>query len=170
MAGETLFEQVGEVVRGSAPRDLGRPRIQVRRTGVKVWFGDETPLREHYEAQVIAADIVTEARTAALEIGFHSEHPKEADNAALLDALGARADRWRPALGEDAVAGDFLGRGGWRRISETWLDPDLEGSDPADLADLAFEIGVRLVDYIRVLEPHRRAVGPGSGPRPGAQP
>ncbi|HEX2314413.1 MAG TPA: hypothetical protein VHJ17_11790 [Thermomonospora sp.] len=152
---ETLFEQVGEVVRGAAPHELGRPRIMVRRTGVKVWYGDETPLREHYEAQLIDAEIVTEARERALEIGFHAEHAKEADNDAVLAALAGRESRWRPDLGEEAVAGAFLGRGSWRRISETWLDPDLA------VADAAFEIGVRLVDYIRALEPHRRAVAKG---------
>jgi hypothetical protein len=149
---EMLFEQVGEVVRGSAPRRLGELRLQVRRTGVKVWYGDGPPLREHYEAQLISADIVTEARTAALEIGFHAEHPREDDNAAVITALRARERHWRPELGDEAVCGAFLGRGTWRRISETWLDPDLDG------ADVAFEIGVRLVDYVRALEPHRRAV------------
>ncbi|RAY10796.1 hypothetical protein DPM19_33945 [Actinomadura craniellae] len=149
---EMLFEQVGEVVRGSAPHELGEPRLQARNSGIKVWYGDRSPAaREHYEAQVIGADIVTAARASALEIGFHAEHPKQDDNVAALAALRAREDRWRPGLGDDAVCGAFLGRDTWRRISETWLDPDLD-----DL-DAAFEIGVRLVDYIRALEPHRRS-------------
>ena len=46
------------------------------------------------------------------------------------------------------VAGPFLGsRDDWRRISETWPDPDL-GEE-----DLAFELAARLTDYITALEP-----------------
>ncbi|XVQ13984.1 hypothetical protein ACQP1W_16025 [Spirillospora sp. CA-255316] len=148
-----LFEQVGEVVRGAAPRDPGEPRLLVRRNGVKVWYGSpDTAAREHYEAQIIDAEIAgAGARAFAVEIGFHAEHPKEADNDAALARLRDREGRWRPELGEEAVAGAFLGRGSWRRVSETWPDPDLD--DP----DLAFDIGVRLVEYIRVLEPQRTA-------------
>ena len=149
MADRGLFDQVGEVVRGSAPRAAAELRVQVRPGGVKVWYGDAAPPREHYEAQIIGADIVTDARAMALEIGWHAEHPREADNQALLVGLRAREPRWRPALGDDAVAGPFLGRSTWRRISETWLDPDLDGPD------VPFDIGVRLVDYIRALQPHR---------------
>jgi hypothetical protein len=147
---EGLFEQVGEVVRGSAPRDLGELRVAVRRTGVKAWFGDPAPHREHYEAQVIAADILSQAREHALEIGFHSEHPKAADNDAALEPLIARERLWRQELGPGAEAGAFIGPVNWRRVSEIWLDPDLGD------ADLAFEIGVRLVEYMTALEPHRR--------------
>ncbi|MFI0353068.1 hypothetical protein [Actinomadura sp. 9N407] len=142
-----LFDQVGEVVRGSVPPALGQVHLQVRRQGVKAWFGGPEPLREHYEAQIIGADIVAAARTRALEIGFHAEHRAEGDNDAVLARLGAAEPSWRPLLGEDAVAGAFIGPASWRRISEVWLDPDLDG------ADVAFEIGVRLVDYMRALEP-----------------
>ncbi|MEU5882958.1 hypothetical protein [Spirillospora sp. NPDC047279] len=151
MLDEGLFEQVGEVVRGSAPRDLGELRLMVRRTGVKAWFGDAAPQREHYEAQVIAADIAVQAREHAVEIGFHAEHPKAADNDAALGRLTAAEARWRPALGEDATAGPFIGPAAWRRVSELWLDPELSDRD------LAFEIGVRLVDYMAALEPFRRS-------------
>jgi hypothetical protein len=148
-----LFDQVGEVVRGSAPPALGPLRLQVRRNGVKAWFGDPEPQREHYEAQIIGADIVSAARTRALEIGFHAEHRAERDNDAVLARLGAAERSWRPQLGEDAVAGAFIGPASWRRVSEVWLDPDL------DSGDVAFEIGVRLVDYMRALEPHRTPDG-----------
>ncbi|GAA2409050.1 hypothetical protein GCM10010191_17010 [Actinomadura vinacea] len=116
---------------------------------MKVWYGAPEAAREHYEAQVVDAEIAGGARAFAVEIGFHAEHPKESENAAALARLCEREARWRPELGEDAVAGAFLGRGSWRRVSETWPDPDLD--DP----DLAFDIGVRLVEYIRVLEPLR---------------
>ena len=146
-----LFEQVGEIIRGSAPPDLGRPHVHVRHNGVKAWFGDPAPQREHYEAQIIAADIAPGARTRAVEIGFHAEHRDEPDNQAALARLLATETLWRAELGDDPATGAFLGRGTWRRISETWPDPDLDGPD------VPFDIGVRLVDYIRALEPHRRA-------------
>ena len=68
----------------------------------------------------------------------------------MLDRLLAHEEAWRKALGEQAVAGGFLGRADhWRRISETWLDPDL--GDP----ELGTELAVRLLDYIEALEPLR---------------
>ncbi|TDD61553.1 hypothetical protein [Actinomadura rubrisoli] len=145
-----LFDQVAEVVRGSVPPGLGRPQLQVRHHGLKAWFGGGEPQREHYEAQIIPAELAPGARDRALEIGFHAEHRAEPDNEAALARLLAAEAAWRPGLGGDAVTGAFLGRGGWRRVSETWNDPVLDG------ADVPFEIGVRLVDYMRALEPHRR--------------
>jgi hypothetical protein len=65
--------------------------------------------------------------------------------------LLAKPGPWRKALGPDAVAGGFLGRpDDWRRLSETWPDPDL--GDP----DLGIEIATRLADYLTTLEPLRR--------------
>lgn len=143
-----FFEHVGEVVRATVPRGLGTLRLVVHRGGAKVWFGDPAPTKEHYEVQLIKADLVEAARSHALEIGFHAEHPKAADNDAVLRRLCDQQDRWRAALGEDPVAGPFIGPPAWRRVSELWLDPHL---DP----DLAFEAGVRLTDYIREFEPRR---------------
>ncbi len=57
--------------------------------------------------------------------------------------------RWRRELGKEPVAGVFLGAAVWRRLSETWPDPDLGGPD------LAFEIAARLTDYMTALEPIR---------------
>jgi hypothetical protein len=52
----------------------------------------------------------------------------------------------------EAEIGLFLGRAtAWRRVSETWADPDL--SQPG----VAFEVATRLTDYITALEPIRRA-------------
>ncbi|MFA1547036.1 hypothetical protein [Actinomadura chokoriensis] len=147
-----LFDQVGEIIRGSTPPTLGLPHVQVRHNGVKAWFGDPAPQREHYEAQIIAADLAPGARSHAVEIGFHAEHRDETANEAALTSLLTTEPRWRAELGDDAVPGRFLGRGTWRRISETWLDIELDGPE------VPFEIGVRLVDYIRALEPHRRGV------------
>ena len=147
-----LFDAVEVNLRALVPADLGEPRVKAHRYGIKVWFGPATPTREHYEAQVIGARHVPGATTLALEVGFHAEHPKAADNAAALSHLAAQEKRWRKAIGNEPVAGPFLGsRDDWRRISETWPDPDL-GEE-----DLAFELAARLTDYITALEPILRA-------------
>jgi hypothetical protein len=147
----SLFEEVGEVLSWLVPDELGELRHRARRYGVKAWFGSEKPAREHYEAQVIGADGVPDAAVLALEVGFHAEHPNRGDNDATIAHLRSGEGRWRPTLGEEAVIGPFLGRPDvWRRISETWPDPDLGGPD------LAFELGTRLTDYITALEPVRR--------------
>jgi hypothetical protein len=146
-----LFEEVGDVVHGLVPRDLGELRCRPRRHGIKVWFGPTAPPKEHYEAQVIGADGVEDATVLALEIGFHAEHPKAPDNDAVIARLIECEDRWRRIIGAEAVAGPFLGRAdAWRRISETWPDPDLGD------AGIALELGARLTDYITALEPLRR--------------
>jgi hypothetical protein len=145
-----LFEEVAEALRGMVPTELGEFRHRTHRYGTKVWFDDERPPREHYEAQVVGARDVPDAEVLALELGFHAEHPQPADNDAVLAALVAREPDWRPMLGDEAVAGVFLGRAEhWRRGSETWPDPDL--SDP----ELGMEVALRLLDYVTALEPLR---------------
>jgi hypothetical protein len=147
----TLFDEVADVVRGFVGPAFGELHLRPRRYGLKVWFGGETPTREHYEAQVLGPQHVEEAKVLALEIGFHAENPKVAENEAVMARLLAEEGTWRSVLGEEAVAGTFLGRGDvWRRLSETWPDPDLGGHD------LAIEVGVRLGEYITALEPLRR--------------
>ena len=142
-----LFDAVEVNLRALVPADLGEPRVKAHRYGIKVWFGGMTPTREHYEAQVVGARHVPEATTLALEIGFHAEHPKPETNTAALAHLGKREKQWRKAIGDEAVAGPFLGRKEWARVSETWPDPDLSEED------LAFEVAARLTDYIAALEP-----------------
>ena len=147
-----LFDEVGEVLRGLLPPELGDLRTRHHRYGIKVWFGPAKPPREHYEAQVIGATHVPEASVLAIEIGFHAEHPKPEDNDAAMAPLLAKPSAWRKPLGKDATAGGFLGRpDDWKRLSETWPDPDL--SDP----DLGIEIASRLTDYLTTLEPLRRS-------------
>ena len=146
-----LFDEVAEMLRGILPPELGEPRIWARRYGIKVWLGPSDPPREHYEAQVIGTQGLKGAKTLALEIGFHAEHPRPEDNETAMAKLLAKPSAWRKALGEDAIAGGFLGRpDDWQRLSETWPDPDL--SDP----DLGIEIASRLTDYVTALEPLRR--------------
>jgi hypothetical protein len=145
-----LFEEVCEALRGLVPPELGTFRHKTHRYGTKIWFGPVAPPKEHYEAQVVGARDVPEAEVLAIEVGFHSEYPKPADNDEVLAALLAAEGKWRSELGDEAVAGEFLGRAdNWRRISETWSDPDLD--DP----ELGTELAMRLLDYIEALEPWR---------------
>ena len=147
-----MFDGVEVNLRALVPPDLGVLRLKAHRYGIKVWFDTASPPKEHYEAQVVGPRHVPEATTLALEIGFHSEHPKPAENAAVLAHLVAAEKRWRKEIGQEAFCGSFLGtRDDWTRISETWPDPDLSESD------LAFEVAARLTDYITALEPLRRA-------------
>jgi hypothetical protein len=146
-----LFDEVGEALRGFAPPELGEYRHRAHRYGVKVWFGPMTPPREHYEAQVVGADADRDAKVLAIEVGFHSEHPKVADNDAVIAHLLANEKKWGRVVGKEAEVGEFLGRADrWRRVSETWPDPDL-GDEM-----LVIELATRLTDYITALEPVRR--------------
>ena len=147
----SLFDEVGDALRSMTPAPLGPVRIRARRYGIKVWFGPEAPTREHYEAQVISRDAAADARYLALEVGFHSEYPRAGDNDAVIDHLRGRERTWRKRLGEEAEIAPFLGKADvWRRISETWPDPDL--TDPA----LVLEVATRLTDYVVSIEPVRR--------------
>ena len=152
------FEVAADLLSGLVPGELGDLRHRAHRYGVKVWSGGTTAPKAHYEAQVIGAKDAPGAVTLAVEVGFHAEHPKEADNELIVTELLAHEKRWRSQLGEEPEVGAFLGRAAhWRRISELWLDPDLE--DP----DFAFEIATRLTDYIEALEPARQTSARESG-------
>lgn len=118
---------------------------------MKLWFGSAQPGREHYEAQVVGARHVPAAQYLAIEIGFHSEHPKVATNDEVIARLMADERKWRKTLGDEAEVAPFLGREDlWRRVSETWIDPDLDDED------LAVELALRLTDYANALEPTLR--------------
>jgi hypothetical protein len=144
-----LFDEVADALRGMLPPELGDLRMRVRRYGIKVWFGQSEPPREHYEAQVIGPNDVKEASVLALEIGFHAENSAAAENKKVVGHLVEHEKQWRPVL-KQAVAGPFLGRAkSWQRVSETWPDPDL--GDP----ELAIEVAAQLADYISALEPAR---------------
>ncbi len=145
-----LFEQAGELARALVPADLGELKFRSHRRGVKIWFDTIKPGRFHYEAQVIpdrlAPTPVADEETA-IEVGFHAEHGDERRNTAVIDRLVAKEKTWRRALGDQAEAGTFLGNDHWGRLSETWIEADLE--DP----ELAFELASRLADYIQTIEP-----------------
>ena len=147
----SAFEGAAHLLTGMVPEDLGELRCQAHRWGMKAWFGPARPPREHYEAQVLGAAGIPGAKVLGIELGFHCEHSKEADNQATLDRLLSHEKKWRKLVGPEAECGAFIGRAEhWRRISETWPDPNL--GDP----DLPFEVAARLTDYITALEPLRR--------------
>lgn len=141
----SFFHQVLDVFEGMVSGQVdGELHSTAHRRGLKVWYDEAT--REHYEAQLIRRD-----GEAALEIGFHAEYPKVADNEAVLERLVAVESTWRGGLGDEPAAGEFLGADRWRRISETWEPPD-----PDDV-DSAIEVAARLTDYVTVIEPLRRS-------------
>jgi hypothetical protein len=142
-----FFEIVRDAFEGFVAGVGGRRNIYVHSRGLKVWFDDDS--REHYESQLIRVDGAVQ-----LEIGFHAEYPKVQMNDEVLRRLLGVEPVWRPELGDDAVAGDFIGRAGWRRISEVWPAPDSE------VIDEAIEAAARLADYVIALEPARRATQP----------
>lgn len=146
-----MFELVADALRGSVPADLGQLHCAHHRTGIKVWLGaDAKAPREHYEAQILGRQYVPASSAVAIEVGFHCEHPDEADNEAVIARLVGCERSWRKELGAEPMVGAFLGHAGhWRRVSEVWPDPDL--SDP----ELIFDLAVRLAEYLMALEPCR---------------
>lgn len=146
-----LFEQTGELVRAMAPDDEAEPKYRAHRRGVKVWFGTEKPTRFHYEAQLIPSRLAPSIDVGpddfTVEVGFHAEHGDERRNRAVLDQLRGNESAWRKPLGPKAELGAFLGNDSWGRLSEIWVETDLQ--DP----ELAFELASRLVDYIDAVEP-----------------
>lgn len=145
-----LFEQVADLIRALTPEELGELHVRAHRRGVKVWFDQATVPKEHYEAQMLARRHIDGRDGMAIEVGFHSEHPKKPDNEAALARVLAHEANWRDTLGVEAVAGVFFGADNWTRVSETWIEPDLD--DP----ELAFELASRTVDYLTSIEPARR--------------
>lgn len=142
-----LFEQVADAVRSLMP-DAGEAlHLRSHRRGIKAWFGSEKPPREHYEAQVMPRRYVDGRDGVAIEVGFHAEHKESAANQRVIERLVADEANWRGLLGAEAEVGVFYGADNWRRVSEAWIEPDLE--DP----ELAFEMAARLVDYLSAIEP-----------------
>ena len=139
----SFFQQVLDVFEGFVADVDGELHSFAHRRGLKVWFDDAT--REHYEAQFVRVD-----GELGLEIGFHSEYPKAPANDKVMSALMAKQTTWRVELGDEPVAGPFLGSDTWRRISEVWDPPD-DGD-----VDAVIEVAARLADYVSTIEPLRR--------------
>ncbi len=144
-----LFDEVTDVIRAFAGGQYQPLQIRTHRRGVKVWVGSAKPPREHYEAQLLARRHVDGVDGLALEIGFHAEHREESDNERAIESIARSA--WKRTLGGEAKCAPFFDAPKWRRVSEAWIEPDLE--DP----ELALAIGSRLVDFLDVLEPIRSA-------------
>ncbi len=142
-----LFDQVDDLVRAMTPEHLGELKTRSHRRGIKVWFGQEKAGKQHYEAQILARRHVDGQEGVAIEIGFHSEHADPSKNQAVLDHLTTSERQWRKLLGAEAQGGVFFGAENWRRVSEAWIEPNLEDGE------LSFEIAARLVDYLSALEP-----------------
>ena len=143
MIERSFFHQVQDAFEGFAADIDGELHTVAHKRGIKVWYDDAT--REHYEAQLIRL-----AGEPMLEVGFHAEYPKVAENEAVLERLLAHESDWRADLGDEAESGEFLGSDRWRRISETWDPPD-----PDDV-DASIEVAARLADYVGAIEPIRR--------------
>lgn len=144
-----LFEEVADLVQTMIPAELGRLRTRSHRRGLKLWFDTDKPGREHYEVQLLSRRHVDDVDGMAVEVGFHSEHRDENRNTEVVADLARAESTWRHELGAAAELAVFFGATNWRRLSECWIEPDLD--DP----ELAFELAARLVDYVTVLEPLR---------------
>jgi hypothetical protein len=137
-----FFDDLEDALRGFLPPAL--TDFSARRTSrnLKVWYGDNGA--EHYEVQLASGK---------LEIGWHAEHRDVSRNDEALARLTDAEKAWRKALGPGPVAGRFLGRFGpvWRRVSEVWDGPGLDGPETA------IEAADRLATYIEALEKVRSA-------------
>lgn len=143
-----LFEQVGELTRTLVADEVGVVHFRSHRRGVKVWLDTDAPPRLHYEAQLVPRRFIDGRDGAVLEVGFHAEDGDMAVNDAAIATIVTAEQRWRPDLGDEAVAGPFLGRPeDWRRCSEVWIEPDLDDEE------VAFEVASRLADYVNALQP-----------------
>jgi hypothetical protein len=143
----TFFDQVAEALVGFLPPEWSTFSSRATGRNLKVWFGSEA--REHYEVQLVSAHLAGRQGRAVLELGFHAEHPDAGRNQAVLGRLMAGEEGWRKELGDEVEPGAFLGRSGWRRLSEVWDGPDLDGPEAA------VEAADRLAAYISLLEPLR---------------
>lgn len=137
-----FFDEAADALVGFLSPRWRQFSSRVSSRNLKVWYvGDG---REHYEVQLLSAK--------RLEIGFHAEHRDRKVNEAVLARLLEQETHWRKELGDDVVAGAFVGAGPrvpWRRVSEVWDGVDVDGPETA------IEAAERLSGYIGALEPRR---------------
>ncbi len=143
----SVFDEVAELVRAMTPESIGKVHVRAHRRGVKVWFDTDMAGKEHYEAQMLSRRYVDSTDGMAIEIGFHSEHKETPKNIAVINTITATEKTWRKELGSEPEVEVFFGADNWRRVSEAWIEPDLD--DP----EIAFEIASRLVDYVTAIQP-----------------
>ena len=132
-----------------SPEEIGAVRVRAHRRGVKVWFDTDAATKEHYEAQLLSRKYVDGRNGMAVEIGFHSEHKEQAKNVEVIERVMTTEKKWRRELGKEPEVDVFYGADNWRRISEAWIEPDLDDHE------ITFEIASRLVDYVSAIEPAR---------------
>ncbi|HJT37169.1 MAG TPA: hypothetical protein VJ818_01985 [Actinomycetota bacterium] len=131
-----FYEDVSDALVSFLPPGYRDFASAISGRNLKVWFGEDG--HEHYEVQQLGR--------RKLEIGFHAEYAAESRNEAVLSAFRKRERSWRRALGNEAQSGPFVGRKGWRRLSEVWDGPGL------DTEEAAVEAAERLARYITTLE------------------
>ena len=137
-----FFDEAADALVGFLAPRWRRFSSRVSSRNLKVWYAGDG--REHYEVQLLSAK--------RLEIGFHAEHRDRKVNEAVLARLLEQEPQWRKELGDDVVAGAFVGAGPrvpWRRVSEVWDGVDVDGPETA------IEAAERLSGYIGALEPRR---------------
>jgi hypothetical protein len=83
----SLFDDVAHALRGILPSSYEEVHMTYHRYGIKVWLGSAHPAKEHYEGQVVGPQHCPGARSLAIEVGFHCEHPKEVDNEDVISRL-----------------------------------------------------------------------------------
>ena len=137
-----FFDEAADALVGFLPPRWRQFSSRVSSRNLKVWYTGDG--REHYEVQLLSSK--------RLEIGFHAEHRDGERNEEVLARLLEQEPQWRSTLGDDVVAGEFVGAGPrvpWRRVSEVWDGVDVDG------AETAIEAAERLSGYISALEPRR---------------
>src|SRR3954468_14189799 len=102
------FEAAGALLAGMLPPELGEVKQTSHKYGIKVWFDTDKAPREHYEAQVLGKKDVPTAKVIAIEVGFHAEHSKEAENEAVVARLRTTEKKWRKNIGKEAEVDAFL--------------------------------------------------------------
>jgi len=120
----SLFDEVGDARRGMAPPELGElqlPRASLRDKGLVRNRGA--------------------AARALRSAGCGRQRSQAGEGARARGGLSQRVPE----------VGGFLGRADvWRRVSETWPDPDLSERE------LGEELAARLLDYVTAIAPVRR--------------
>ena len=132
-----FYAEVAEDLRTQLPRDLRDYEVQ-RSGGVFKAFYDDR--RQHFELWF---------RDGGLEVAFHLEGRGQ-DDKPVIRVLERRLSSIRKRLGGDVRLEPF-GRG-WTHLFEHWPGASREASTADEAAE-------RLAEFIRTVEPLRRANG-----------
>ena len=97
---ESLFDDVGDILLGVAPEALGTCRVRAHRYGIKVWFGPEKPIREHY-------DLLKEQRDRMVRLHLQKERLMAFVVHDLKNPLNT-IDLYAQSLARDAALSDAV--------------------------------------------------------------